>query len=355
MKIFTLLKISCCVKYTFLFAVTTFVALAEEEIPCDIIVEETLDEEIFFDEAHAFDKEIVPANESIPSIPNRDFVDFYRSKMLQHKIYSREEEVEVFQRYEQAKDEKTRQAIKAEITANNARLVNSVAKKFRGRGVDLADLIQEGNLGLIYAIDKFDYRRDNKFSTYAINWILQKVRRVIADHGRTIRTSIHMFGAIVTMTNVERDLFHQLKREPTLEEVATEMGVSVDKIKKIKRAKMHKDISSLDATITTQEGDESYSLKDTIKDHKESSVLDELIKEGLPEKIRTLLSILTERERTIFMMRFGIDLDRSYKIEEVGEHFGLTRERIRQIQVEATKKLKQLPKAKELLEIITSK
>ena len=222
----------CIMHIPLLLAVTSFVAFAEEETPCDSIVEETLDEEIFFDEAHAFDEEKVPAKGPISSTRNMDFVDFYRINMLQHEIYSREEEVKVFQRYEQAKDEETRRAIKTEITTNNARLVNSVAKRFRGQGVDFADLIQEGNLGLDLAIDKFDYRRNNKFSTYAVNWIVQRIRRFIADHGKTIRTPVHMFDAIGSITYVERYLFNKLKREPTLEEIATEMNVSVDKVKK---------------------------------------------------------------------------------------------------------------------------
>ena len=188
-----------------------------------------LDEEMDFGEEKALDR-----GDDDHSTHNLDSVGIYKRDMLQHKIYSREEEQEVFQKYEEAKDEKTKEEIREEIIINNSKLVFSVAKNHTGRGLDFADLLQEGTLGLKRAIDKFDYRRDNKFSTYAVPWVRQKITRAIADQGRTIRTPVHMLVSISEMANVERHLFHKLKRKPSLEELATEMDVSVDKIKKIK-------------------------------------------------------------------------------------------------------------------------
>ena len=350
--------IHCIIYILLLLAVTTFVVLAEEETPCDSIVEETLlDEEIFFDEAHAFDEEKVPAKGSIPSTRNRDFVDFYMSEMLSHKIYSREEEVKVFQRYEQAKTKKAKKAIKEEITTNNARLVFSVAKRFRGRGVDLADLIQEGNLGLEYAIDKFDYRRNNKFSTYAVNWIVQRIRRAIDNKGRNIRSPVHVLASITEMTNFERHLFHKLKREPTLEELATEMNVSVHEIEKIKKSEKQEINLSLDAPISTRQDGNDLPLMDTIKNHQASSPEDVLFKSELSEKVKNMLSILTERERTVLIMRFGVGPyhDDPHTLQEVGQRFGLTEGRIRKIQIEALEKVRDhFPEARELLKAIAS-
>ena len=350
MKIFILPSFSHCLKYIpLLLAVTTFVTLAEEETPCDSMIEKTmLDEEIDFGAEEALDRD------SGPSAHNLDSVALYKRDAMQHKVYSREEEQEIFQKYEEAEDEETKEAIREEIIINNSRLVFSLAKRHTNQGLDLADLIQEGNLGLKHAIDKFDYRRNNKFSTYAVPWIRQKIKRAIADKGRTIRTPVHMFVSIGEMTNVEHYLFHKLKRKPTLEEVAMEMGVSVNKIEKIKKSKKQGTNLSLDTPIPTKDGEEVY-LMDIIKDRKVSSPEDDLLKTDFSEEVKKLLSILTEKEQKVLIMRFGIGLDISYTLEEVGQRLGLTRERVRQIQEKSMDKIRRrFPEARELLRAIAS-
>ena len=350
MRIFTLPNFSHCLKYIpLLLAFTSFVAFAEEETPCDSMVEKTmLDEEMDFGEGETLDKS------SGPSAHNLDSVGIYKRDAMQHKIYSREEEQEVFQRYEEVEDEETKEAIRKEIIINNSKLVFSQAQKFTGRGLDLADLIQEGNLGLEHAIDKFDYRKNNKFSTYAVPWIRQRISRAISDHGRTIRTPVHMLVSISKMTNVEIHLFHILKRKPTVEEIATEMGVSVDKVEKIKISKKQGINPSLDTPIPTKDWEDVF-LMDIIEDHRVSSPEDGLFKAELSEGVKKLLSILTEREQRVLIMKFGIDLDRSYTLVEIGQQLDLTREEARQIERKAIRKIRNhFPEARELLKAITS-
>ena len=345
-----------CLKYILLLlAVTSFVALAEEEIFCDSMVERTmLDEEMDFDEEMYFDEESTLSRGPGESTRNLDSVGLYKRDTRQKKVYSKEEEQEVFQRYEEEADEEIKEKIREEIRINNSKLVFSVAKKFTGSGLDLADLIQEGTLGLKRAIEKFDYQRDNKFSTYAVPWIRHKIRRFIIKQGRTINTPEHMLVSISEMTHSERYLFHKLKREPTLEEIATEMGVSVDKIEKIKKSEKQGINLSLDTPVSIRKDGSDLTLMDTIKDHQTSSPEDDLFKSEFSEKVKNMLSILTERERTVLMMRFGIGPyhDDPHTLQEVGDHFNHTREWTRQVEGKAMKKLKAYPKAKELLKII---
>ena len=349
MKIFTLLNFTHCLKYTSLLLAVSFVVLAEEEILCDSMVEKTmLDEEMSFHEERALDRD------SGPSAHTLDSVGLYKKDTAHHKIYSREEEQEVFQKYEEAEDEETKEAIKKEIIINNSKLVFSQAKEFTGRGLDLADLIQEGNLGLDHAIDEFDYRRGNKFSTYAVPLIRQAISNAILDKSRTVRIPVHMLVSINEMRSFEKDLFHKLKRKPILEEVATEMGVSIKKAEKIKKSEKQGINLSLDTPIPNRNGEDVF-LMDIIEDHRVSSPADELLKIELSEKVKKMLSILTEKEQEVLIMRFGINLGQSYTREKVGQHIGLSKKEVRQIEEKAIRKIRRhFPEARELIKGIAS-
>jgi RNA polymerase primary sigma factor len=270
--------------------------------------------------------------------PSLDSLRLYLRSIGRVALLTAEQEVSLARRIERGDMEAKQRMIEA-----NLRLVVSIAKSYLGRGLTFLDLIQEGSMGLIRAVEKFDYRRGYKFSTYATWWIRQAVTRAIADKGRTIRIPVHMVEKLNKVVHVERQLVQQLGREPTSEEIAAELETNVREVRDVLR--MAQQPVSLEKPIGEEEESE---LGDFVEDQTAESPF-ELASERLRrENLRRALAALPEREREVIEMRFGLTGERPYTLEEVGKAFNVTRERIRQIENHTLKKLEALPEAQRL-------
>ncbi len=267
-----------------------------------------------------------------------DPVRMYLKEIGKIPLLSSEEEVALAKRIENKEEEAKRRLAEA-----NLRLVVSIAKKYVGRGMLFLDLIQEGNLGLIKAVEKFDYRKGYKFSTYATWWIRQAITRAIADQARTIRVPVHMVETINKMVRVSRKLVQELGREPLPEEIAVEMEVTEEKVREI--LKIAQEPVSLETPIG--EEDDSH-LGDFIEDREARAPADAAAFEMLKKQLEDVLETLSPRERKVLRLRFGLDDGRSRTLEEVGQLFGVTRERIRQIEAKALRKLRHPMRSKRL-------
>ena len=274
-----------------------------------------------------------------------DSVRLYLREIGKIPLLSNEEEVDLA--YRVVKGEKK---AKDKMVEANMRLVVSIAKRYSGRGLDFLDLIQEGNTGLLRAVEKFDPDKGFKFSTYATWWIRQAITRAIADQARTIRIPVHMVETINKVLRATRKLTNELNREPTVEEIAKEMGMEPEKIDYVMKIKQ--DIASLDATVGRDGDDEDSVLGDFIEDEGRVSPEDAAAAQMLKEQIAEILSSLSEREQKVVKLRFGIGGGRPHTLEEVGAEFSVTRERIRQIEAKALSKLRKHKDTKKLHEYL---
>ena len=276
-----------------------------------------------------------------------DSVRLYLREIGKIPLLSSDEEMELARRIVEG-DKKA----KDKMAEANMRLVVSIAKRYSGRGLDFLDLIQEGNTGLLRAVEKFDPDKGFKFSTYATWWIRQAITRAIADQARTIRIPVHMIETINKLVRTQRRLTQELNREPTMEELSKEMDMEPEKIEYIN--KIRQETSSLDAGIGRDGDEEDSVLGDFIEDEDTISPEESATNQLLKEKVTEVLSSLSDREQKIVRMRFGLDNGgKSHTLEEVGQQFAVTRERIRQIEAKALAKLRKHKDAKKLYEYLS--
>lgn len=295
------------------------------------------DEEIILSEEDEVDMENIDL--SIPDgVSVEDPVRMYLKEIGKVPLLSAEEEIELAQRMEEGDED-----AKKRLAEANLRLVVSIAKRYVGRGMLFLDLIQEGNLGLIKAVEKFDYRKGYKFSTYATWWIRQAITRAIADQARTIRIPVHMVETINKLIRVSRQLLQELGREPLPEEIAEEMNLPVERVREILK------ISQEPVSLETPIGEEEDShLGDFIQDDNVPVPADAAAFTLLKEQLVEVLGTLTEREQKVLRLRFGLDDGRARTLEEVGKEFNVTRERIRQIEAKALRKLRHPSRSRKL-------
>ena len=274
-----------------------------------------------------------------------DSVRLYLREIGKIPLLSAEEEMDLARRIIEG-DKKA----KDKMAEANMRLVVSIAKRYSGRGLDFLDLIQEGNTGLLRAVEKFDPDKGFKFSTYATWWIRQAITRAIADQARTIRIPVHMVETINKLLRTQRRMTQELNREPTIDELAKELDMEPEKIEYV--IKIKQDISSLDAGVGRDGEDDDSVLQDFIVDEDTVSPEDSASNQLLKEQVQDILSSLSDREQKIVRMRFGLDNGQNHTLEEVGQEFAVTRERIRQIEAKALAKLRKHKDAKKLYEYL---
>ncbi len=285
------------------------------------------------------DEDIEPLDLTIPEgISIEDPVRMYLKEIGKVPLLNADEEIELARKMEDGDD-----YAKKRLAEANLRLVVSIAKRYVGRGMLFLDLIQEGNLGLIKAVEKFDYRKGYKFSTYATWWIRQAITRAIADQARTIRIPVHMVETINKLTRVQRQLLQELGREPSPEEISEVMNMPVDRVREIQK------ISQEPVSLETPIGEEEDShLGDFIQDDNVPVPADAAAFTLLKEQLVEVLGTLTEREQKVLRLRFGLDDGRARTLEEVGKEFNVTRERIRQIEAKALRKLRHPSRSRKL-------
>ena len=313
-------------------------ALMEEEI--DIVSEDGTD-----DATGAEITEEIPVENLTLSkdVKINDPVRMYLKEIGRINLLTSDEEFEYAKRAEEGDEEAKRM-----LAESNLRLVVSIAKRYVGRGMLFLDLIQEGNIGLMKAVDKFDPTKGYKFSTYATWWIRQAITRAIADQARTIRVPVHMVETINKLARVQRQLTQDLNREPTDEEIAKKLGISIEKVREV--YKISQDPVSLETPIG--EEDDSH-LGDFIKDERTMGPEEYATIEMLKEELQGVLGTLTDREEKVLRLRFGLDDGQCRTLEEVGQIFGVTRERIRQIEAKALRKLRHPSRSRKLKDFLT--
>ena len=303
------------------------------------ITDDDVDDEMLLDVDDEDEIEVEKIDLSVPDgVSIEDPVRMYLKEIGKVPLLSAEEEIELAKRMELGDQE-----AKKRLAEANLRLVVSIAKRYVGRGMLFLDLIQEGNLGLIKAVEKFDYRKGYKFSTYATWWIRQAITRAIADQARTIRIPVHMVETINKLIRVSRQLLQELGREPTPEEIAAEMNMPVERVREILK------ISQEPVSLETPIGEEEDShLGDFIQDDNVPVPADAAAYTLLKEQLEEVLGTLTEREQKVLTLRFGLEDGRARTLEEVGKEFNVTRERIRQIEAKALRKLRHPSRSRKL-------
>jgi RNA polymerase primary sigma factor len=290
------------------------------------------------------DEDTLNSNQYFDDVSD-DSVRLYLREIGKIPLLNAEEELALAQRVvageKRAKDK---------MAEANMRLVVSIAKRYSGRGLDFLDLIQEGNTGLLRAVEKFDPDKGFKFSTYATWWIRQAITRAIADQARVIRIPVHMVETINKLLRTQRRMTQELNREPTIEELAKELEMEPEKVEYV--IKIKQDIQSLDAGVGRDGEDEDSVLQDFIEDEESATPEESATTQLLKEQVQAVLSTLSDREQKIVRMRFGLDNGKSHTLEEVGQEFAVTRERIRQIEAKALAKLRKHKDAKKLHEYL---
>lgn len=330
----------------------------EEEIIEDIIADDAIVDDVIVSALGDIDEpaleELEDEEEDDEDVLNQgqyfddasdDSVRLYLREIGKIPLLNSEEELALAQRVV-AGDKKA----KDKMAEANMRLVVSIAKRYSGRGLDFLDLIQEGNTGLLRAVEKFDPDKGFKFSTYATWWIRQAITRAIADQARTIRIPVHMVETINKLLRTQRRMTQELNREPTIEELAKELEMEPDKVEYV--IKIKQDITSLDAGVGRDGEDEDSVLGDFIEDEDSATPEESATSQLLKEQVQSILSSLSDREQKIVKMRFGLENGKSHTLEEVGQEFAVTRERIRQIEAKALAKLRKHKDAKKLHEYL---
>jgi RNA polymerase primary sigma factor len=316
----------------------------EQQVVAATEFEEPAPDELVDEEDEDTPEDVLNSGQYFDDISD-DSVRLHLREIGKIPLLSAEEELALAQRVvageKKAKDK---------MAEANMRLVVSIAKRYSGRGLDFLDLIQEGHTGLLRAVEKFDPDKGFKFSTYATWWIRQAITRAIADQARTIRIPVHMVETINKLLRTQRRMTQELNREPTIEELAKELEMEPEKVEYV--IKIKQDISSLDAGVGRDGEDEDSVLGDFIEDEDGATPEESAANQLLKEQVQSVLSTLSEREQKIIKMRFGLENGKSHTLEEVGQEFAVTRERIRQIEAKALAKLRKHKDAKKLYEYL---